>query len=585
MTSTHMPEPRGSGFARFPFLSETAPNGFALQFGLNMVSRLEKRFWHSLHQYGGMGETGVLLGEYIPNEEIVVEDYQAVNQAAAPTGAALLPVVSVISQWKRQPGKRTSYVGLYRFAAAETLGPNADEISAFRHFADQPAILLLLYAVGDGEISAKLFVAAHGVCDVNHPQCLIDFGRERMQSSGPQLPEGHPNGPAQEPVPRNDEPSPATEPRAGTRDTSLSRDPSGKFALRAALVAVSVALVALLAYQGRGSIRFGKDPKIARASSALGMDVSQRGIDLQVTWDASAPVVQTALQASVEIWDGSEGKAITLTADQLKAGRLLYVPRTDDVNILLRLLTADHNSVTDSIRVIHGAGSAIGAALRIDTVLPAGEPVLGDRSVPIRAEWRKTRVTSPPSELPPQREPVEAADSRTVVRGPEMFRPPAARLQAAPVPPLIEAAALPAAVMDSSLSHVLPALVPAVGELPGRPSIPQPPKNEPQAIDDSKSPAAPSVPRNFSAAVLISKPTMTFPADLRELSRNGVSLDLQVSIDENGRVTDAIPLGKEGLNVLTRVVANTVRTWRFSPAKIDGHPVPSQQVIKCRYKR
>ena len=57
---------------------------------------------------------------------------------------------------------------------------------------------------------------------------------------------------------------------------------------------------------------------------------------------------------------------------------------------------------------------------------------------------------------------------------------------------------------------------------------------------------------------------------------------LEVSIDENGLVTDAVPVKELGFG-LTREAINAVKRWKYRPATLDGRPVPTVISVSVKF--
>jgi protein TonB len=74
-----------------------------------------------------------------------------------------------------------------------------------------------------------------------------------------------------------------------------------------------------------------------------------------------------------------------------------------------------------------------------------------------------------------------------------------------------------------------------------------------------------------------------YPQEARAQCLEGTVL-LLVSVDAKGRVTDASIRQSSGHAVLDRVATETVRSWRFDPARQDGASVASQVEVPVRFR-
>lgn len=54
---------------------------------------------------------------------------------------------------------------------------------------------------------------------------------------------------------------------------------------------------------------------------------------------------------------------------------------------------------------------------------------------------------------------------------------------------------------------------------------------------------------------------------------------LELSIGTNGRITDIKPLCDGDTCIAARAYAEVVRTWTFTPAEAEGHPVPGRLLL------
>lgn len=74
-----------------------------------------------------------------------------------------------------------------------------------------------------------------------------------------------------------------------------------------------------------------------------------------------------------------------------------------------------------------------------------------------------------------------------------------------------------------------------------------------------------------------------YPAEARAQRLEGIVL-LLVSVDANGRVTDASVCRGCGHTMLDRAALDAVRSWRFEPARQNGNAVSAQVEIPVRFR-
>ncbi len=107
---------------------------------------------------------------------------------------------------------------------------------------------------------------------------------------------------------------------------------------------------------------------------------------------------------------------------------------------------------------------------------------------------------------------------------------------------------------------------PPEGEAP--PGVPQPPARGEGG-------------RSVEPAVLVSKVDPTYPPQAIRAQAEG-SVELDVGIDETGRVTDVQVV--RGLSFgLSEAAAEAVREWRYRPAQGLGGPIPSRKAVRILF--
>jgi hypothetical protein len=131
------------------------------------------------------------------------------------------------------------------------------------------------------------------------------------------------------------------------------------------------------------------------SGSRLDLQVARRGSDLELTWNRKADVVQADAQGTLRINDNGFRSEIHLDADQLRNGRILYVPRSGDVEASLEVRPPVGAAVSDNLRVLQpgfgGTGSIATPAPSTQAPLGTTPPASGtaQRSSPNAAVHRK----------------------------------------------------------------------------------------------------------------------------------------------------------------------------------------------------
>jgi len=260
----------------------------------------------------------------------------------------------------------------------------------------------------------------------------------------------------------------------------------------------------------------------------IGIHVERTGQDLQITWDNNSPSISAATLAVLHITDGDYERDVTLSPDELKHGTLLYTPTSGELQVDMRVTTRDNSVIEESARVVDGNGPlALNATRNRKT----------DRKSSASTGKPATRVTAANTPKP----------SATVER------------------PRSATSAMPsddAARDDLSSSR-------------------------PPAGSSSPNSAVAPVGRSSQSdgpAVLLHRSAIVLPDELRKHTLGKPSIDLRVSIDATGAVTDVRTLSSGRRNrQLAAVAAQSVRSWVFSPARRNGVPVAAEYTVRVRF--
>lgn len=214
------------------------------------------------------------------------------------------------------------------------------------------------------------------------------------------------------------------------------------------------------------------------------------------------------------------------------------------------------------------------AAMQIELAV---DPGIGPQaSLPAPAE----AMPEPPDPAPPERvavpEPVPDPPAVAALPAPPPTPPP-------PTPPPPDAMPVPEAVPDPPPVAELP---PAPRPAPPRPRAP--PVTRPMLAPPS--PRAPGeAPPAFTAALVPDRvaaaaftPAPPYPPEARVRGQQGTVL-VRVDIGADGRVTAVAVARSSGVEALDRAVLETVRTWRFDPARKGGRAVADAMLQSVRF--
>ena len=293
-------------------------------------------------------------------------------------------------------------------------------------------------------------------------------------------------------------------------------------------------------------------PAVAQ-SSPISLSATRSDRRLVITWDSHSRAVADARIGVLSITDGGLIKEIPLTRAQLQVSKLVFEPRTDQIEVALELFSADGQKNRDSVIFLinRSASVAVSAVQRSppaaahDTTSPASGPIK-----PVTKEIPEVAV-------PPQ---------QTRTAQPVVVDEPA--------PPLLQ--------LTSSLPSLPPPPEGAAPELPSSqtssiipnaPTVVQTPDKVPASIPGRRVDVEPP------EVIVKIKPNV--PANLSSILRQRVEVDVRLYIDDNGkvrRVESSTPPGQMG-TFLAKAASNAAKDWRFRPARIGGKNVPGEYLV------
>jgi hypothetical protein len=304
------------------------------------------------------------------------------------------------------------------------------------------------------------------------------------------------------------------------------------------------------------------------APAGFDLVAGRKGRDLEITWNPSSPALTGATGGSLFVTDGGGRTQIFLEAAHLKSGRVLYVPRSNDIDVRLEITTADAGVLRESLRVLGAGRQTAAEPPRVrtpeaaDAEPPAQAPVQS-KPQPAQAPVGSARIEPAPEpvlgDLPRRRTIPESLMLRTI---PAPREEPAAAVQRAAAQPTPQTTA--AVRQPADAQPVAPATPPpAVTSTPVRTAAP------------------------FVPAAPLQKVPVGVPLLVRSLLAGEASIDVKVRIDETGRVTKAEPEFQPSPvnNHLAAAARSAALQWRFTAARIGDRAVASDYVIVFKFRR
>lgn len=130
-------------------------------------------------------------------------------------------------------------------------------------------------------------------------------------------------------------------------------------------ILLAVGIAAFLLYQRH----FGSP------NTSVGLRAWSEGHSVQLAWNVDSRAIRDSYRGEMEINDGSKDSQVSLTVDQLHAGKLTYLPQSGDVTFAMSVYTTHGDSMRDSTRVI-APGFNTSASVEPPSSLPTSPPAL-----------------------------------------------------------------------------------------------------------------------------------------------------------------------------------------------------------------
>jgi len=541
---------------------------------LEVVSRLRKQIQDSEKGPGVLSACGLLTGE---------THQRGVTRIL---GFKPLQTLDAASVEAARDGASDEVVGFYRTTSTDPGSmPDDDRALAASCFRD-PSSVFMLVETGKSIIGAarfcfwgegEIFDWPLMVFPFDAAELAVEEGRRRL-SEVRAASQNSPAGPEEVTVQRQEtqppsEPAPVSPVDRGQESrtpppVAERRQTSGRWWLAAALVAIVSAggLAGAFLYFRRGS-----NPAVAPQASAaltevqspLGLSVERLGNDLRVSWNGNADRILKADFGMLLIRGGAVSRDVPLTADELRAGSVVYASPVDQVRFQLTVVSG--GQVAREFLTIVMPQSAEPPPVRASLTSslsgnanagPVTRPPVSSGPV-IPTEHRQFKETRQPAAATSPRidEPPPVSGATPVNAGtPSLLNQTAV----SPNPPAVSINPIPA-------SSPAPVDVPARGTPQGQPSL-------------STSGASP--------LVAIHQVVPAVPTLLRAVTWKLTAVDVNVSVDASGRVVKAEVAAKPGLHPLLRDAAvQAALQWKFQPAQFNGHPVPANIVLQFNFAK
>jgi proteasome lid subunit RPN8/RPN11 len=157
--------------------------------------------------------------------------------------------------------------------------------------------------------------------------------------------------------PARETPDPTFQPPSFQTEDRL---PTNERWLWAIPVILALGIAAFVLYQRR-----------APSANGVALRASSEAQTVHLTWDASSRAIRDSYRGEIEISDGGKDSRISLSSEQLHAGKLSYLPQSADVVFEITVYPRNGDPIQDSTRLI---APVLSAPTEPPQLLPASPP-------------------------------------------------------------------------------------------------------------------------------------------------------------------------------------------------------------------
>ena len=329
-----------------------------------------------------------------------------------------------------------------------------------------------------------------------------------------------------------------------------------------------LASAVFIAILGEGLFRVSGQPMlhtfaVGQAKSnetQLGLKVQRKGTDLELTWNQAAPILAGSKKARLRIIDDFIHKNIDLDSSELRNGRIVYTPVTDNVFVQLEVEGIEPaNGASESVRVVGG-------------LVP---PISKSGTRPIEHPLDVRNVSRSRAPASPQATASERIPDDTTAGNPR----PKTSSDRADAPELkVEALAESSEQANQTVEHAI-----SSDELPLFTELPETLASSPPNGTDLHISVREPTQRGGAVVPpeLISRRDPIYPPEAKRRNISG-SVEVHFTIGTNGKVQDITAV--KGDRVLSKAAIEAVREWRYKPARLDGAPTEARGTTVVNFR-
>jgi hypothetical protein len=359
---------------------------------LNVIEQLQAEVSQSAPWRGEIGGLLIRSKKSKPGAIRIVDFIPLPGAQKAPDPRFKLPSESLAEAIARCPSD-CKIVGYYRTDADQRVHLRPDDIETIQQWFKDPASVFLVIAAGDhARFTAGFFFWESSAVAAN-PSLTFPFEAAKLVSEG---------WPTQ------------AEPVGKERFTALTGfflrvgEIIQRMSIPVKIGAVSALVALVIGFRvftwNRSEVR----SKVAAAAPSLGLQVKRDGTKFVVAWNPSAPVIASAKDANLVIWDSSreawDGSSdplyMPLTSAQLRSGNVTYTSFafTEKVKFRLDAIGPSGQAASESMVSVSplsiSSPTAGPSVPRANPTLPAAE------NLPPYEPRHRTPPTARPAPLP-----------------------------------------------------------------------------------------------------------------------------------------------------------------------------------------
>jgi hypothetical protein len=369
-------------------------------------------------------------------------------------------------------------------------------------------------------------------------------------------------------------------------------------ALAVTVAAVVVTLAGLNYWQSR------KSPPHETASASLGLHVLRQPGSLELTWNPRSRELIGAEQAVLYIDEGTNQKAIHLDPSQLRGGAISFAPSSDDIELRFEVDSGGKPSAVEKIHLLL-PNMPVGDSARERLVNSTNSQAVPDLKKGTFDDRAKSSHRDTPPSTPPEKE--QGQQTAQLSSPVSSTKPPHFVAPTRSLPSSNDTLAVnniqieppPSIPVETKISELIVATSVVRPEAPPPSNNPAQPATERRSVAQEEASLAPVTPAtsgkagasqpppvsSFIGPHLIKQMNPSIPTELRSRISPDLQIEVALTIDANGKVTEAQLASMKGAaaRFISAEVLRTARLFLFRPAQENNRNVESKMMLTFRF--